>query len=313
MSALTNQEKCMKKVWLFCLTASLPLACKKQPQNSVQSIDTTLQDELIKNRVNNCGPDEATANRGAFAAKYSRTLGIEASGAVSEAFVRSKLVSIPDLLVDNLANAGGKIIVRVGAGKFCQEKYDELSGSLPFLSPPQIKSRAADLRGCWWADRESAASIYIEASADAVNDSLLPLMTYLYVERLDPQLVSMALKEKRITQDEHATFTKADDELSELRLQVVNSFFADLKRQGREDVAKRYENDFGVKVGELTLTNTRALGNLILAESVDSYYCSKDTFNYFSAEGTANPPFQDTYTIFQKVASNLGTAWHQQL
>jgi hypothetical protein len=303
----------MKKIWLLVVATGLVSTCKKQPQNSVQSIDTTLQDELIKNRVNNCGPEEASASQGAFAAKYNRALGIEASGAVSEAFVRSKLVSIPDLLIDNLASTGGKIIVRAGAGKFCQEKYDELSASLPFLSPMQVKARAADLRGCWWADRESAPSIYIEASADAVNDSLLPLMTYLYLERLDPQLVGMALKEKRITTDEQKTFVQADDELSELRLQVANSFFADLKRQGREDVAKRYEADFGVKVGELSLANTRALGNLILAESVDSYYCSKDTFSYFSAEGNSAPPFQDTYTIFQKVASTLGAAWHQQL
>ena len=318
---------------LLALALVVPMGCKrKKPKAQLQAIETILQESTVKERDHKCGLHKGKpADLGGLDTLYNRNVKIVDDNLVPvsatlEQTARNYLITVPNFLMSNLTGAGGQLVLgsKEQTVQACSDCYKRLlensNGYLNGLQPTQLSGRLSDLKGCWCSDPNSPPAIYASSNKEDLNDGLLPLFAYLHLERLNEVYINRAHAEGKIKEEEKTKLLKAAGVLGEYRVGLVKDTFADLKAAGKLGVVKRLKTEFGLPEADTDLSAEAvvAIGNMLIAESFDSYYCSAESYAFFSGSGVKEEAeddvrFSKTFATFRRYADQVvkDQPWHR--
>lgn len=194
---------------------------------------------------------------------------------------------VPVGLTKPFFDQGGSIELSPNSIETCK------SSKLTAKERTYIKESAAEVDSCWMQpDPKQPPVIVLPAKADRIRHNLLRVMVYFYSEYLLDRMASKIAGNKN-----YSTVSKAIVAFNQQKELLTDAFLDD---------AAVYNFNASKKLWDLRTDNENRFNNIVLAEAIDSYYCSADTFAKFKKH------FQATYRLFSdkkkdSLAKALGT------
>lgn len=321
-------------VYALCLAAVVAAltSCKppKRQESSLASVDTILQKDGQKFRGYACGPGPSvdprlTAAGTTLTDHQARDYRVSVESPVSEGDVRRLLHAVPDFLIDTFVGPDGKpgkVKVYSGAAEHCRTTVEKQLDQVEFpgATDPDarkrmreaLEGRLKDLNACWTAEKGDSLVLHFPNDLGIVNDALLPIFTYAFAERFVESKVDDAAKD--LPESRRKELAAMLDGFNETRVALARAAIKDLSGKF-DDVLERQQKNFGFGA-EPTDEELFGFGNLVLAESVDSAYCSALSRNEFALpqhdkEGKAvDQAFKNTWDVFAaRVDQTFGYWW----
>jgi len=240
------------------LAALAVLACKppygSPDSSSAKSLDNLAKDDNATAVDNRCGRD-VTAASTALSAPVRQALAlVDAPTVALKDAAASALTAVPERLMAPFLNAGGKIRIGDGAESECAGSSlaaaeKDLAGNQP-------------IRACWrQPEGGGAPELLIAGDETVVRHSLLRLFAYVYAEFF----VTKIADPNAPAPFNNAEWRAAAQGFQERRGALAAALLADLSQAG----AQAY-----TRLKTFHDRDATRFANFVLAEAVDSYYCT---------------------------------------
>lgn len=167
-----------------------------------------------------------------------------------------------------------------------------------------MEMRLEAIKGCWRGRQvaeKARPEIFVKADVDAIHDSLIPMVIYGVAEMYFDSLLG-----KHFNQSGTATkaaLTKEESDLLQfftdfdsLRTDLAHDLVADLEKQELAETLAAYKKLYGENYKD-----SHNFQNFVLAELMDSHYCSLKTGQEFNAD-----KFSKSRLTFDRVINFFG-------
>lgn len=229
--------------------------------SSAKSLDNFAKDDNATGVANRCGRDVTAASTDLSAAVRQALALVDAPTPALKDAAASALTAVPERLMAPFLNAGGKIRIGDGAEADCAgtalaAAERELAGSKP-------------VRACWrQPEGGGAPEILIAGDEAVVRHSLLRLFAYVYSDFF----VKKIAEPNAPAPFNNAEWRAAALGFQERRGALAAALLADLSQAG----AQAY-----TRLKAFSDRDATRFGNFVLAEAVDSYYCTATARDIF--------------------------------
>lgn len=256
---------------IICVIACAPV---KNTASTTRSLDNLTATDKKSHTLNSCGatyktetslPKEVRAHARHITA-IDGSLRLAALNALSH---------VPPAISEPFFKQGGTIELLPNSVEACR------------VSPLTAKERAyvkeADLQvdSCWLSsDKTSRPVIVLPADEKKIRHNLLRIMVFFYNEYLVARLDAVSAKKSK-----HDDVRNAIATFNKQKLTLMEAFLED---------AAVFNLNAAKKLWDLRAEGPNRFANIVLAEAVDSYYCSPLTVQKFSTH------FPRTWRAFSK-------------
>ena len=180
---------------------------------------------------------------------------------------------VPEAISKPFFDQGGTIELQPNSVETCK------STKLTAKERSYIKEGSAEVDSCWQqASSRSKPVIILSNDQGKIRHNLLRVMVYFYNEYLVERLSKATSKNK-----DHQAVQAAIKTYTAQKKKLMETFLED---------AAVFNLNASKKLWDLRTDNEMKFANIVLAEAIDSYYCSGTTLGKFKKN------FAQTHTVF---------------
>jgi hypothetical protein len=180
---------------------------------------------------------------------------------------------VPEAISKPFFDQGGTIELQPNSIETCK------STKLTTKERSYIKEASAYVDSCWQqANSRTKPVIILSAEEDKIRHNLLRVMVYFYNEYLVDRLQKATVRNKDL-----AAVQTAIKSYNAQKKKLMETFLED---------AASFNLNASKKLWDLRTDNEERFANIVLAEAIDSYYCSVTTLSKFKKS------FSQTHSAF---------------